>query len=281
MRDTSIRERRGGSSAQALSLQHLELGPHSLQNREMQPAPPGPQARAHRDSPGRSSRTHALSAVLLRGGDPPGGRAGWREGGRQCPECPWMPLRSTQRPLRRGVRTVSVPDRSRRWGQAQLARPPPRLAPGGTVPPMSPPSKSRPRAGCPRRRCWCPSSVASEVDPCASPQGASGPENEPGAASTPPLALRPLPLASGHRLGPARVSPHPGHGVAPPGLRFPLGACPGWTWRPAGSGRLPSAAPPCSAVRLSLRNGPAPGWVRATQNAAAITDVDAASNVTS
>lgn len=141
MRDMSIRERRGGSSAQALSLQHLELGPHSLQNREMQPAPPGPQARAHRDSPGRSSRTHALSAVLLRGGDPPGGRAGWREGGRQCPECPWMPLRSTQRPLRRGVRTVSAPDRSRRWGQAQLARPPPRLAPGGTVPPMSPPKE--------------------------------------------------------------------------------------------------------------------------------------------
>lgn len=81
MRDTSIRERRGGSSAQALSLQHLELGPHSLQNREMQPAPPGPPGQG----PSRQSREvlpHSRPLCCAPEGRGPSGGPCWVAGRR-------------------------------------------------------------------------------------------------------------------------------------------------------------------------------------------------------
>lgn len=137
-----------------------------------------------------------------------------------------------------GPNGVSVLDRSRDGARLSLRDP----HPGWPLAAWSLPCPPPPRGGDGRPwwQGWCLSSVTSEADTCASPQEANGLENEHGAAScrlrpsapccrspceTRMLGRRRVRLESGHCPGPAGVWPHPRHGIASPGLSFPVTAC--------------------------------------------------------
>lgn len=286
-----------GPRPRHLVCQRLELGPRSLQNREIRPAPPGSPVQ------GRSSQSWKVllhsrppSTVLPRGGDPPGGRAGRQQGEWQWPECPWTPLTSTQRPLGHRVQTGS-----QRWtvpamGPGSACETPTQAGPwlhgpfhvllpqeegtgalGGEAGACPPWRQKRILAQVPRR----PMDLKMNTELL---RAASGPP--------PPAAVLPVKCGLNRTHGPeegaaagvgappraCRATPRSRHRLSGP--QFPRDRLrPGWTLRLAGPARPLSAAPPCSSVRPSLRNGAALGRVRGSQNEAAAVDMGAASHV--
>lgn len=165
VRDMSIREYgEEGPRPRHLVCQRLELGPRSLQNREIRPAPPGSPVQ------GRSSQSWKVllhsrppSTVLPRGRGPSGGPC-WAAARRMAVAgVPMDPADQHAAPTRaQGPNGVSALDRSRDGARLSLRDPHPDWPLAAWSLPCPPPPRGG--DGRPWWQGWCLSSVASEAD---------------------------------------------------------------------------------------------------------------------